>query len=119
LRPDGVLRRPVKRLNPQVLFDPTEEQFDLPAELIELGDHQCRQKKIISQENQVAVIFTIIKTNSPKRLGIIGFRFRAGHGDGLIGRLVFFCVDLIYRKEEGLIMNIFAPGAMWRITLFR
>jgi len=31
LRPDGVLRRPVKRLNPQVLFDPTEEQFDLPV----------------------------------------------------------------------------------------
>jgi hypothetical protein len=84
LGPDGILRRPVKRFNPQVLFDPTEEQFDLPAELIELSDHQRGQKKIIRQESQVAVIFPIIKANSPKRLGIIGFRFRAGQNDRLI-----------------------------------
>jgi hypothetical protein len=49
LRPDGALRRPVKRLNPQVLFDPTEEQFDLTTELIELGDHQRRQFRATSR----------------------------------------------------------------------
>ena len=38
LRPNRVLRRPVKRLDPKVLFDPAEEQFHLPAELVELGD---------------------------------------------------------------------------------
>ena len=44
LRPNRVLRRPVKRFDPKILFDPTEKQFHLPAELVEFGDRQGGQK---------------------------------------------------------------------------
>ena len=47
LRPDRVLRRPIERLDPQVLFDPAEEKFDPPAKLVELGDRQRGLKKIV------------------------------------------------------------------------
>ena len=34
----GVIAGAVKRFDPQVLFDPAEEQFDLPALGVERGD---------------------------------------------------------------------------------
>jgi len=49
LRPHSVPRCPIERLDPQVLFDPTEEQFDLPAKLVELGDGQGGLKKVVRQ----------------------------------------------------------------------
>lgn len=47
LRPHGILRRSVKRLDPKIIFNPAEEQFDLPAELVEFGDRQGGLKKIV------------------------------------------------------------------------
>src|SRR4030042_132035 len=93
LRSYLVLRRPVKRLDPQVLFDPAEEQFHLPAELVEFGDRQRGLKKVVRQEGQVAVVFSIVKTDPTKRLGIIDFRVGAGQGDGLIGSQVHGFID--------------------------
>jgi hypothetical protein len=39
-------------LDPQVLLDPFEEQFHLPAAFIELGNSNGGQVKVISQEYQ-------------------------------------------------------------------
>ena len=36
-----------KRLDTQVLLDPFEEQFDLPAAFVKLGNGQCRQCKVV------------------------------------------------------------------------
>lgn len=44
---DRILRCSVKRLDPKILLDPAEEQLDLPAELVELGDRQCRLQKVV------------------------------------------------------------------------
>jgi hypothetical protein len=52
LRPHRVLRCSVKRLDPEILFDPPEEQFNLPAELIELGDRLGGLKKVVRQKSQ-------------------------------------------------------------------
>ena len=93
LRSYRVLRRPVKRLDPQVLFDPAEEQFDVPAELVEFGDRQRGLKEVVRQEGQVAVVFSIVKTDPTKRLGIIDLRVGAGQGDGLIGSQVHGFID--------------------------
>jgi hypothetical protein len=41
LRFDGVFGRAEERLNAQVLLDPFEEQFHLPAAFVELGDGEC------------------------------------------------------------------------------
>lgn len=47
LGPHGIFRRTVKRLDPKIIFDPTKEQFDLPAELVEFGDRQGGMKKVV------------------------------------------------------------------------
>lgn len=69
LRSYRVLRCPVKRFDPQVLFDPAEEQFHLPADLVEFGDRQSGQKKVNRQEDQVTIVFPIVEPHPTKRLG--------------------------------------------------
>ena len=43
----GIGTGPIKCLDPQVLFNPFEEQFYLPAKLIELSYCQGRRNKIV------------------------------------------------------------------------
>ena len=52
LRLDGVDRRAVEGLDSQVLFDPLEEQFDFPSLVVQLCDHQCRQREVVGQEDE-------------------------------------------------------------------
>ena len=55
-RPDlgahGVWRRAIKGFDPQMLLDPFEEEFDLPAAAIELGDGQRRHGEVVGQKDQ-------------------------------------------------------------------
>ena len=51
---DSVRRRTVESLDSQVLFDPLEEEFDLPATLVELRDGQRRQVEVVRQKDQPA-----------------------------------------------------------------
>jgi hypothetical protein len=93
LRPHRVLRSPIERLDPQVLFDPAEEQLDPPAKLVELGDRQSRLKKVVRQEGQVAAFLPIAEPNATKMFGITGFRFRPGQGDRLVRDQVHGFID--------------------------
>ncbi len=43
----GILGSAVELLDAQVLFDPFEEQLDLPTAAIELGDRQRRQAEVV------------------------------------------------------------------------
>ena len=52
LRSHGVLRGAVEALDPQVLFDPFEEQFHLPSAFVQRADCQRRQRELIGQEHQ-------------------------------------------------------------------
>jgi hypothetical protein len=87
-----VRRSPVKRLDPQMLLDPSKEQLDLPTPSVNVRNCQCGQVEVVAQEHQ-----------PPARLGIavdhatqgIGVEFRclgAAEDDRLIaahsGRLV-------------------------------
>jgi hypothetical protein len=47
--------------DPQILLDPLEEQFDLPALFVERGDHRRRERKIIGQEYETLSGFGIAK----------------------------------------------------------
>jgi hypothetical protein len=64
LRPHRVLRRPIKRLDAEILLDPAEKQFDAPAEFVELGDRQRRLKKVIGQKREVTLIKSADYTKS-------------------------------------------------------
>jgi hypothetical protein len=52
LRLDSVVARAEKVLDPQILFDPLEEQLYPPAALIESRDRQSRQVEVIRQEDK-------------------------------------------------------------------
>src|SRR5271170_8279803 len=52
LRLDSVLAGAEKVLDPQILFDPLEEQFHPPAALVELRDGKSGQVEVIGQEDK-------------------------------------------------------------------
>ena len=67
-----------------MLLDPFEEQFDLPASAIELGDGQCWDGKVVGQEDQQLAGLGIAITDATQRDGIIVSGSQAGHHDGLV-----------------------------------
>jgi len=64
LRFDGVLRNSEKCFDSQVLFDPLEEEFDLPAALIESGNLSRGQQEIVGQKNQTVRVLKIPITDA-------------------------------------------------------
>jgi hypothetical protein len=52
LRLHSVLAGTEEHLDAQVLLDPLEEQLDLPALTIQIGDHFGLQRKVVGQEHQ-------------------------------------------------------------------
>jgi hypothetical protein len=69
LRLDRVVRRPEEVFNARVLLDPFEEQLHPPAAFVELGNRQCGQFEVISQEGQRLAGVRISITNPPEPLG--------------------------------------------------
>ena len=48
----GMLARAIERLDPQVLLDPFEEQLDLPAAPVDLGNCKCGQSEVVGQKGE-------------------------------------------------------------------
>src|SRR5262245_14366451 len=70
LRFDGVLRGAVKSFDPQMLLDPAKEQFDFPTTLIELGDGQSRQEKVVGEKDKTFLARPIEVSHAAKPFGI-------------------------------------------------
>jgi len=62
---DRVLGGSIKGFDAQVLFDPFEEQFNLPTALVEFGNSECRQDEIVGQEDKALVGLDIQITDAP------------------------------------------------------
>src|SRR5947207_54270 len=75
----------VEALNPQVLFDPTEEQFHLPASPIKLGDEESGQSELVGQKDEPEIFFGVIVMNATQESGVQPRSFRPGEFDGLVG----------------------------------
>lgn len=58
-----------------MLFDPLEEDFDLPAAAIEFSDGQRRHGEIVGQEDQDIAGIGIAIANAAERNGIIMLAF--------------------------------------------
>ena len=80
----GVGRGAVKGFDAQMLLEPFEEQLDLPAAPIELGDGQSRDGEVVGQENQHLAGFRIAIADAAERVGIIELGFQTGGHDGLV-----------------------------------
>src|SRR5712692_1364243 len=63
-----------------MLLDPAKEQLHLPATLIELGDGERRQEKVVGKKHQAILTQSIVVMNSAKPLGVTSF------GDGIVER---------------------------------
>ena len=80
----GVLGCPEKCFDAQVLFDPLEEQFDLPAAFVNGWDSLRWQIEVIRQENQSLSSLGIKETNTPELFRVISLAFVGAQSDGLI-----------------------------------
>jgi hypothetical protein len=57
---DGILAGAVEPLDPKILFDLLEEQFDLPAATIQLRNGQRRQVEVVCEKDQIPLVFGIV-----------------------------------------------------------
>jgi len=77
-------RRAVKGFDAQMLLDPFEEEFDLPAAAIELGDGQGRHGEVVGQKDQRLARLGIAITDAAHGDGIIVLGVQPGEDHGLV-----------------------------------
>jgi len=76
----GVLTRAVESFDAQMLLDPFEEQFDLPAAMIELCNRQGGHGEVVGQKDQRRAGLGIAITDAPQRIGIMAAGIKADAG---------------------------------------
>ena len=84
LRLDGVFGGSVKGFDPKMLFDPLEEQLDLPPAFVDLGNGQGRQREVVGQEDKSSVLFEVVEADTPQFFGIILAGVEAVKGNNLV-----------------------------------
>ena len=65
LYPHCILRSTPKLLNLEVLLEPFEEQFYLPAILVEFGNNNRRNVSCIRKKYKLSILLLIIVTHLP------------------------------------------------------
>ena len=68
---DGIDALPIERFDSQVLFDPFEEQFDLPTTLVIIGDLAGITMGYVGQQNNVLIILLVNQTHTSQRFRVI------------------------------------------------
>jgi len=77
----------------QVLFDPLEEQFDLPSAFINVCDDLCRQIEVVGQEHQTLSSLGIEEADTPKLSWIVSFSFIGAQSNCLIAAKATGLID--------------------------
>jgi hypothetical protein len=99
----------VKGFDMQMLFDPFEEQFDQPAELVQPGDGVGRHGKIVGQEEKSFVGFEVDIMDAAQRFGVRQAAFGTFQADGLIAAQTSILIDRL-RAGAGKSQVVFGPG---------
>ena len=71
LRLDRVLAVAQKLLDAQVLFDPFEEQFHLPAAFVQSGNGQGWQGRVVGQEDQSLFGCWVLEPDTAQVFGVV------------------------------------------------
>ena len=93
---DGVLAGAEEDLDTQVLLDPFEEQFDLPALAIQVGDQLRLEREVVGQKNQ-ALASIVLDHHPAHRREIVLARKMAGQHASLIAQ--HRCADPVHRMR--------------------
>ncbi len=80
----GVLAGAEKVLDTQVLLDPFEKQFDLPAAFVKIGNGGSWQHRFVGQKDQ-RFLAGVFESDAPDVLGMVYGRVVALEFDSLIG----------------------------------
>jgi hypothetical protein len=67
-----------------MLFDPFEEQLDLPAKLVQSGNRSWREAKVVGQKEKPFLKFDIDIMNATQVFGIVDRTLRSGKANGLV-----------------------------------
>lgn len=84
LRRHGVLAGTGKGFDFQILFDPLEEQFDLPTFFVTGSDGACRKREIVGEEEVALTRFGIAVGNTAQPCEFFFTRLLAGEFNRLI-----------------------------------
>src|SRR5665213_4173338 len=91
-------RGAVKGADPQTLFDPAEEQLDLPTLAIELRDRGCGKHPLVGPECQAPRFLRIEDTDTPHQVRPVARNVSAVETNRLIGTKVRCAID---RARDG------------------
>jgi len=84
LRFDRILGGAIEGLDPEMLLDPFEEQFDLPSGLVQLSDGQSRFAEVVCQEHELLARRWIGVSDAPQGGGVTLMRVEAFQDNCLI-----------------------------------
>ena len=76
----------VEGLDAQVLLDPLEEQFDLPAAFVESADGGGGQGELVGEEDKVLASVRVAEADAAQVAGIILAASISVEGNGLISK---------------------------------
>ena len=96
LRLDRVLVGAIKRLDAQVLLDPFEKQFDLPALAVQVCNQLGLESEVVGQ-NSYSLARLVLDDHTSQRGGIV----LAGIKDGLHTCLVAPEPRLVFHSDRG------------------
>jgi len=85
LGPHRIERVAKEMFDHQILLEPFEEQFDLPALLVNGGNSQCGQVQTIAQKNQLELRLLVEECNPSQWCGVGSLGFVGQQLDRLIG----------------------------------
>lgn len=81
---DGVFCVAIERFDTKVLFDPLEEQLDLPSLFVESANRDGRQSKVVGEKHEYLVGLCIVERDASEYFGVARSRQYAGQPDMLI-----------------------------------
>src|SRR5450830_74066 len=89
-----------------MLLYPFEEQFDLPAAPVELGDCECWQREVVGQEDKVLGGFGVLEADASQRRFEVFVRLETSEHNRLIadqpGRAIDWMRVTAFGFEVGL-----------------
>ena len=88
LQPHGVLAGAIKGLETQAVFEPAEEQLDLPALAMELRNHGRRAAPQVGPEGQAPAVLPIVEADATHVPRPVTGHIGAIEADGLVGTLL-------------------------------
>lgn len=80
----GVLCGAEEGFDAQVLFDPFEEEFDLPPAFIDCCNGNSRQFEVVGKKDKSLSTMSIEKTDTPEWFWIVTFSFPCAQADCLV-----------------------------------